>query len=100
PHPHDLHSFPTRRSSDLFMSTRAEISGGAIFLPCTSTQASPLSARVILKGTMVMSRRTTSSSNLRPMRRLMANRVLWGLVTAWRSEEHTSELQSRRELVC
>src|SRR2546427_12319532 len=33
---------------------------------------------------MVMSRRTTSSSNLRPMRRLMANRVLWGLVTAWR----------------
>src|SRR5438034_184674 len=33
---------------------------------------------------MVMSRRTTSSSNLRPMRRLMANRVFWGLVTAWR----------------
>src|SRR5207237_403901 len=33
---------------------------------------------------MVMSRRPTSSSNLRPMRRLMANRVLWGLVTAWR----------------
>src|SRR4030088_1745600 len=31
-----------------------------------------------------MSRRTTSSSNLRPMRRLMANRVFWGLVTAWR----------------
>src|SRR6266436_5976677 len=31
-----------------------------------------------------MSRCTTSSSNLRPMRRLMANRVFWGLVTAWR----------------
>src|SRR6185437_7306632 len=31
-----------------------------------------------------MSRCTTSSSNLRPMRRLMANRVLCGLVTAWR----------------
>src|SRR5258706_14704085 len=31
-----------------------------------------------------MSRCTTSSSNLRPMRRLMANRVFCGLVTAWR----------------
>src|SRR3984885_9785561 len=31
-----------------------------------------------------MSRCTTSSSNLRPMRRLMANSVFCGLVTAWR----------------
>src|SRR5690349_2066404 len=31
-----------------------------------------------------MSRCTTSSSNLRPMRRLMAKSVLCGLVTAWR----------------
>src|SRR5579883_2675366 len=31
-----------------------------------------------------MSRWTTSSSNLRPMRRLMANNVFCGLVTAWR----------------
>src|SRR5579863_7860194 len=66
------------------MSTRAEISGGAIFLPCTSTQASPLSALTILYGTILMSRCTTSSSNLRPMRRLIANRVFCGLVTAWR----------------
>src|SRR4029077_6132195 len=66
------------------MSTRAEISGGAIFLPCTSTQASPLSALTILYGTILMSRRTTSSSYLRPMRRLMAKSVFWGLVTAWR----------------
>src|SRR3990170_545719 len=31
-----------------------------------------------------MSRCTTSSSNLRPIRRLTACRVLWGLVMAWR----------------
>src|ERR1700733_11530668 len=31
-----------------------------------------------------MSRWTTSSANLRPMRRFTANRVLCGLVTAWR----------------
>ena len=41
------------------MSTRAEISGGAIFLPCTSTQASPLSALTILYGTMSTSFCTT-----------------------------------------
>src|SRR5262249_19323719 len=35
-------------------------------------------------GTILMSRCTTSSSNLRPMRRLMANSVFWGFVTAWR----------------
>src|SRR6185437_11385101 len=33
---------------------------------------------------MPISRRTTSSSNLRPMRRFTANRVFCGLVTAWR----------------
>src|SRR6185312_1866207 len=33
---------------------------------------------------MLASRCTTSSSNLRPMRRLMANSVFCGLVTAWR----------------
>src|ERR1700722_17691536 len=33
---------------------------------------------------MPMSRCTTSSSNLRPMRRLIANRVFCGFVTAWR----------------
>ena len=32
----------------IFCSTRAEISGGAIFLPSTSTQASPLSALTML----------------------------------------------------
>src|SRR3984957_20570453 len=66
------------------MRTRAEISCGAIFLPCTSTQASPLSAFAILYGIIFTSRCTTSSSNLRPMRRLMANKVLCGFVTACR----------------
>ncbi len=66
------------------MSTRAEISGGAIFLPFASTHASPLSALVIVYGTILMSRCTTSSSKRRPIRRLIANSVLLGLVTAWR----------------
>jgi len=53
-------------------------------LPRTSTHASPLSALTILNGEMAMSRCTASVSNLRPMRRLMENRVFSGLVTAWR----------------
>ncbi len=32
----------------IFMRMRADTSGGAIFLPCTSTHASPLSALTIL----------------------------------------------------
>ena len=67
------------------MRTRAEISGGDIFFPSASTQASSLpSALTILYGTISMSRCTTSSVIRRPMRRFTANRVLSGLVTAWR----------------
>lgn len=46
----------------IFMSTRAEISGGAIFLPWTSIQASPLSALTMWYGTMPTSFCTTASS--------------------------------------
>src|SRR5262249_60861479 len=63
--PRALHSFPTRRSSDL---------------GSCSPAASPRAWR-----------RATSSS-----RRLAARR--WSV--AWRSEEHTSELQSLTNLVC
>ena len=55
-----------------------------MFLPRTSTQASPLSALAILYETMLMSFCTTSSVNLRPIRRFTANSVFCGLVTLWR----------------
>ncbi len=63
----------------LLAGSRAEISGGAIFSPCASTQASPLSALTILYGASLMSFCTTASSNLRPMRRLIANSVFCGV---------------------
>src|SRR5699024_11702174 len=56
----DLHSFPTRRSSDLSSGANASLGG---------------------RGTMVWPRATLSQANSR-------------------SEEHTSELQSRFDLVC
>ncbi len=62
----------------------AEISGGLYFLSRASTQASPLSALMILKGLISISLRTASLSYLRPISRLMANRVFSGLVTACR----------------
>ena len=46
--------------------------------------ASPLSAPVIVYGTILMSRWTTSSLKRRPISRLTANKVLVGFVTAWR----------------
>ncbi len=52
--------------------------------PRTSTQASPLSAREILKGMSAMSFCTSFSSKRRPMSRFTAKRVFFAFVTAWR----------------
>src|SRR5204862_8109649 len=69
PHPH-LHSFPTRRSSDLTCSISPRN-------PCR--HASNCSRVGVSTPSTGMTRRRRASS---------------------RSEEHTSELQSRRDLVC
>src|SRR5438105_12477483 len=73
-HPRPLHSFPTRRSSDL-----------------TTREGSPV--------TRSPSTATTSSA---PTSRAGSETTLSPTVTrpARRSEEHTSELQSRVDLVC
>src|SRR5438874_6764052 len=64
-----LHSFPTRRSSDLVL---LQIGGGELRPRCGIDL---------------------------PHRRVLWNDQTWNLVL-FRSEEHTSELQSRRDLVC
>ena len=63
---------------------KAEICEGEYFSELASTQASPLSARTMLKGTSFLSFSTVGSSKRRPIRRFTANRVFSGLVTAWR----------------
>src|SRR5690606_40796194 len=72
----DLHSFPTRRSSDLewrktFRFARRSLTAMAISARSTVTMRPPCGTR----------RRSFAPS-------------------PWRSEEHTSELQSRENLVC
>src|SRR5207253_10533123 len=85
--PHrDLHSFPTRRSSDLGPT------------PCSRSFTScPASAsEKPLNGTRTVSSSGSPSSN----RRSGFNLLQVTAKDSLRSEEHTSELQSRGHLVC
>src|ERR1041384_5180459 len=63
---------------------KAEIWLGLYCWPLASTQASPLLAFSILKGTSDISLATIGSSKRRPIRRFTEYRVFIGLVTAWR----------------
>src|SRR5690625_6199301 len=79
--PRDLHSFPTRRSSDLATTGCGGQSGASLMRPVTLTRfPSAGSSR-------------TSSSQLFRTSQSSSTQVT-------RSEEHTSELQSRGHLVC
>src|SRR5207244_13007825 len=78
-HPH-LHSFPTRRSSDLGSSTRRRSTPRPT--PCC----------------VARSRTRRSSASTPDCRRSWAASA--SRRSGWRSEEHTSELQSPDHLVC
>src|SRR5699024_12527295 len=75
-HPPPLHSFPTRRSSDLNSSLHKLL----ITIPLRSSRMAPTTTWVL------------PNRPRRPRSRLGKTQV--------RSEEHTSELQSRFDLVC
>src|SRR5207247_9408537 len=74
-HP-DLHSFPTRRSSDLPTSWSQD--GHGLFVYQTGEVPAKVYRVDLAAG----------------------KRVLWKQLVPGRSEEHTSELQSRVDLVC
>src|SRR5207249_10438711 len=76
--PRDLHSFPTRRSSDLASSR-----------PVTGSRIPTAESRSSRSGT---STSAATARSARPTR--------WRHSAGLRSEEHTSELQSRFDLVC
>src|SRR5699024_12549161 len=75
----DLHSFPTRRSSDLWERLAASLTGRGS--SSAGSCAAPASASRCIACSVA------SKTSSRP-----------GITT--RSEEHTSELQSRFDLVC
>src|SRR5690606_39830546 len=87
-----LHSFPTRRSSDLTPASWTSVSSGTVKLPGPFGSWKPFAIpRRTTRG--FFSARTTS--------RTWASRLeLPESKERTRSEEHTSELQSRENLVC
>src|SRR5207253_6886880 len=88
PHPRVLHSFPTRRSSDLGVERRAPARGGG---RCQSPGAR--------RRGLCAERYRVARVPTRPAQRAARGvRVRPG--GGNRSEEHTSELQSRGHLVC
>src|SRR5436309_11536613 len=74
--PRDLHSFPTRRSSDL---------GSSSSRGCRTRWLPALCGGLRLRTSPCHCRRSSASTSTGPQSR---------------SEEHTSELQSRENLVC
>ncbi len=60
----------------------AEISGGEYSLSAAEMRTSPFDARTTRNGTIFIS--SFTSSNLRPMKRLIEKIVFSGFVTAWR----------------
>src|SRR5204862_5342102 len=94
-----LHSFPTRRSSDLI----------AALLDYQFGERGPLLRTTALSGLPPQVRSTMIDRSNRIARRfagMLSDGIAQGSIraidplVASRSEEHTSELQSRRDLVC
>src|SRR5690606_39893639 len=96
---HDLHSFPTRRSSDLYFEpvtrTHVMILSGVSFqemltLYCTA-----------ILGWAARKRNIPPKENFREIGDFVKKTRYESIYSSsFRSEEHTSELQSRENLVC
>src|SRR5207253_10091806 len=88
----DLHSFPTRRSSDLIVD--------ALLQRVEASLAAEPVLTVILGGGVARNRRLRKAAAERLGARVHLIVPAPDLCTDNRSEEHTSELQSRGHLVC
>src|SRR5205807_8679610 len=93
-HP-DLHSFPTRRSSDL---------GSAILVIDDEAAARDLVQRALVKEGYQVQTASSGPEGLALARQLKPAAITLDVMMpgmdGWRSEEHTSELQSPCNLVC
>src|SRR5690606_42076180 len=95
---HDLHSFPTRRSSDLFIRSEGshqvastlKTMNKSVFNGKRFELLETLLAKPVAGGTILFTNTRDQCDKLA--------RQLEGI--GKRSEEHTSELQSRENLVC
>src|SRR5690606_41856319 len=90
-HPRLLHSFPTRRSSDLVEAETEQIDAELVRMFELPASQGALVVRVVPGS-------PADRGGLRPFDLITA--VGGRPVNSARSEEHTSELQSRENLVC
>src|SRR5690606_42134425 len=100
PHPPDLHSFPTRRSSDLAVK-KLKVGNGLD----AGVQVGPLISQDGLEKVKVhvkdaIDRGAKLLTGGKAKQGLFYQPTVLANVAASRSEEHTSELQSRENLVC
>src|SRR5206468_13129677 len=93
-HNHTLHSFPTRRSSDLI----------AITSELSSASASKRVAQSFCSQSLRQAARALNAELTSPAKIAVAGSrvaiLTYRHAQIHRSEEHTSELQSRSDLVC
>src|SRR5690606_41973694 len=90
------HSFPTRRSSDLVVTAKARANIRHVLKHRRRAEAQSLGKRLLDKALVSL------GSNLEQINDNQKARLLaeTGADSFERSEEHTSELQSRENLVC
>src|SRR5207253_9585994 len=91
--PPDVHSFPTRRSSDLLLPVTRDASGFAV----TAMRARAGDVLETEVGAVGARGETLAATKLHFKR---GDTAAHGHIALPRSEEHTSELQSRGHLVC
>src|SRR5690606_39828023 len=95
---HLLHYFPTRRSSDLSTTTTASVLAVVVVLGVLSFVT--LARRSDVRGAGALSGETVRRDRAARAGRRQAADDEPAVTAAERSEEHTSELQSRENLVC
>src|SRR5690606_41465999 len=94
--PPDLHPFPTRRSSDLLYKARAE----RRLMRKSAKIAEAAHLRAMAVARPGVNERVVEAELLHAFRTAGAVPSYEPIVGGGRSEEHTSELQSREHLVC
>src|SRR5699024_11223244 len=95
-----LHPSPTRRSSDLTGSVVLVSTISSALFSRSSTVTPPSSQPSKLRRKAMPTPDSSRSRSVRQSHRRGYNKEILGQKRVERSEEHTSELQSRVELVC
>src|SRR5690606_42137088 len=91
-----LHSFPTRRSSDLCFVSRSD--RHRLLMVSKPVKLRSISEKMAVARSVGKTRPCCRVNSGKPSRSSASLTQL--LMAGWRSEEHTSELQSRENLVC